>query len=301
MIKTHKAGRNGRHRLTRMLAGVLLAATLMTTPIFTGEAAAYDYDMASMQMLNRELNGKQDTSNIAAWIQGRVPYAGTRALRAGESDSTVVSGACSYWAAAYMLAKMGQLDVLNGENPMTVLDRAEAIKGWLTFGKMDYTRINEIWPDVTCHGYKRRFPSSDFNKQLAFIQDLMDQGYFVIICIDGINNNGHYIFADSVTEDGDLVIGDSAYEGTMWSDTHGPQASFFVDYSIFTCKDVMPADTPSIYDFNLQANGRMEGSGYGIDFSQHEGTHTAIQWLLNSQGPAETNLPDWIKRTVGKS
>lgn len=196
-------------------------------------------------------NGDADYAMTpASWMQGTVPYTPDRYLRAGASSDRVGNGGCSYFAAAYMLLKMGQLDIRSGEDPISVLDKMEAVKGWLTWGKMDYERIDEAYPAVTCHGYKVRFSSSDYHRQVEELRQLTEEGYFIICCLDGAYSNGHYIFIDEILDDDDLVIGDSAYEGTNWSDTHGPLGGYLVDYSIFTCRGVKPADTDSIYTCN---------------------------------------------------
>ena len=266
----------------------MLAALFIAAGISTVEASAYDLDRMTMQLLNRELNGTQDTSDIAAWRQGRVPY-NSAALKKNTAESTVYSGGCSYYAASYMLAKMGVLDVAGGENPDTVIEKMEAVDGWLTFGKMDYTRINEAFPEVTCHAYKAGFASSDFSAQLDEIRNLMAQGYFVILCIDGPGSQGHYIFVDEVTEDGDMVIGDSAYEGTAWSDYFAIAGFYLVDYSIFTCEGRTPDDCPPLYEYNKEELSREAVSPAHIDTSPYNGMATNIQWLLNTD---ETILAD---------
>lgn len=248
--------------------------------LFSVPAMAYDLDRMTMQLLNRELNGTQDTSDPAAWRQGRVPY-NSAALKKNTAESTVYSGGCSYFAASYMLLKMGQLDVASGENPNTVITKMEAVDGWLSFGKMDYTRIKEAYPAVTCHGYKMGFQSSDFSAQLDEVRSLINQGYFVILCIDGPGSAGHYIFVDEVTDDNDMVIGDSAYEGTAWSDFFAIAGFYLVDYSIFTCDGVSVSACPSIYDYNKEELSHETAQPLNIDTSLHTGTFTNIQWLLN--------------------
>lgn len=236
-------------KYVRILAALL--ALIMVT-VSAVPAYAFDRDMALYAMRQRETAGDDTITEPITWMQGSVPYTPDRRLKAGNSGDRVGNGGCSYFAAAYMLLKMGQLDIYNGENPITVLDKMEAVKGWLTWGKMDYSRINEAYPDVNCDGYKKRFKSSDFHKQVQELRDLTKDGYFIIVCLDGAYTNGHYIFVDEILENDDLVIGDSAYDGTNWSDTHEKQGGYLVDYSIFKCKDVTPADTGSIYEYNVQ-------------------------------------------------
>ena len=45
-----------------------------------------------------------------------------------------------------------------------------------------------------------------------------------------------------------MVIGDSAYDGLKWTDTHGPAGAYIADYSSFTCQGVTPDGQPSIYN-----------------------------------------------------
>lgn len=262
---------------------------------FSAPVMAYDLDRMTMQLLNRELNGTQDTSDPAAWRQGRVPY-NSAALKKNTAESTVYSGGCSYFAASYMLLKMGQLDAAGGENPNTVISRMEAVDGWLSFGKMDYTRIKEAYPAVTCHGYKMGFQSSDFSSQLDELRSLISQGYFVILCIDGPGSAGHYIFVDEVTDDNDMVIGDSAYEGTAWSDFFAVAGFYFVDYSIFTCDGVSEAECPSIYDYNKEELSHEAASPVNIDTSLYTGTPSNIQWLLNPDEAYFENHADFFEK-----
>jgi hypothetical protein len=281
------AGKIRRKINTRSVAQGM-AMTLVLTLLTVTDTYAYDLDRMNTQLLNRELNGIQDTSDVAAWRQGRVPY-NSAALKKNTAESTVYSGGCSYFAAAYMLVKMGQLDVVGGENPNTVISKMEEIDGWLDFGKMDYSRIKEAYPAVTCHAYKNAFENDEFDEQLDIIRSLIDQGYFVILCIDGPGSAGHYIFVDEVTDDGDMVIGDSAYEGTAWSDYFENAGFYLVDYSIFTCDGVVPSECPSIYDYNKEELSDEVTAPTNIDTSPHTGTNTNIQWLLN---PDDSILED---------
>ena len=229
---------------------VILAAAL--TLSVAQPAYAFERDRARPTMQAIEHGGEVDTSEPLGWMQGRVPWTPDRFLKAGKSGDTVGNGGCSYFAAAYMLLKMGQLDIKNGEDPITVLDKMEAIKGWLTWGKMDYTRINEAYPAVTCEAYKQLFPTADYHEQVQLIREMMNRGYFIILTLDGPHSHGHYVFVDEVLDDDDLVIGDSAYEGTNWYDTHAPAGGYLVDFTMFRCGSLKPEDCPSIYEYNLQ-------------------------------------------------
>ena len=263
------------------------AAALLIAAVFIGStpytASAFERDMAYYKLRQFEATGVMDTSDPLSWMQGRVPYTPDRYLKAGQSGDLVGSGGCSYFAAAYMLLKMGQLDIRNGEDPITVLDKMEAIKGWLTWGKMDFTRINEAYPEVTCEGYKKRFPTSDFHKQVQLIREMMDQGYFIIVCLDGPHSNGHYIFIDEVLDDDDMVIGDSAYEGTNWNDTHLMAGAYLLDYSLFRCGDLKPAACPSIYKYNLQEYNDPARDGWD-HFADDEENAWAIETRTDEAG-----------------
>lgn len=249
-------------------AAVCLAAAAVM--LKARPAYAFERDMAYYRLRQYEATGVMDTSDPLSWMQGRVPYTPDRYLKAGTSGDRVGSGGCSYFAAAYMLLKMGQLDIRNGEDPITVLDKMEAVKGWLTWGKMDYTRINEVYPEVTCEAYKKRFTTANFHEQVNQIRQMMDQGYFVILCLDGPHSNGHYIFVDEVLDDDDMVIGDSAYEGTNWSDTHAMAGAYLVDYTLFRCGDLKPADCLSIYRYNLQELNDPAKAGWDASLSDEE-------------------------------
>ncbi|MBQ0059581.1 MAG: hypothetical protein KBS83_06475 [Lachnospiraceae bacterium] len=227
-----------------------MLAVVLSLSILCQSVSAYNVDLYEHIIRTRERSQVQDDTNPASWRQGIVPE-NWRGLKAGESEDTILNGGCSYFAVAYMLLKMGLLDLEHGETPITVIDKMEAVKGWLTWGKMDYTRINEAYPTVTCHAYKAHFKSNDFHQQLDEMRELMKQGYFIIVCLNGDYSNGHYIFVDEITDDDDMIIGDSSYEGTTWSDLHGPWGGYLIDYSLFTCPGADPLTNPSIYDWNI--------------------------------------------------
>ena len=237
-------------RLEKILFLALIAAALLLSA--ARPAYAYERDRSLMAMRALEDNRPIDCTEPLAWMQGRVPWTEGRFLKAGTSSDWVGNGGCSYFAAAFMLLKMGQLDIKNGETPTTVLDKMEAIKGWLTWGKMDFTRINEAYPDVTCEAYKQLFPTADYHEQVQLIREMMKRGYFIILTLDGPHSHGHYVFVDEVLDDDDMVLGDSAYEGTNWYDTHAPAGGYLVDFSMFRCKNLKPANCPSIYKYNMQ-------------------------------------------------
>ena len=236
-MKVYKFLKQKKALITATMAFLCLSGFTTALPVYAVNQGEALHDIYS---------GTIDTTKVETWLQGSIP-ADNRYLKAGTSSDTVNAGGCSYFAAAYMLLKMGKLDLLSGESPSTVIDKMEAIQGWITFGKMDFNRIGEAFPGVTCREYKTVLPGNTNEEKIALIKQRIDEGYFVILTIAGNTTNGHYIFVDSVTDDGDMIIGDSGANGTKWSDTHGPSGDNIIDYSLFQCENVVPNECPSIY------------------------------------------------------
>ncbi|MBR2189145.1 MAG: hypothetical protein IJ860_07040 [Eubacterium sp.] len=221
----------------------LLLIFSMQVPVF-----ALDKEKATAALEKQKKTGVLDTTEVDTWFQGRIPQTDKRTLKKGTSYTTIGNGGCSYFAAAYMLLKMGDLDLLGGETPVTVLDKMESIDGYLSFGKMDFLRIREVWSDVTCCEYKTPLTGT-MPERVEQIREKLDNGYFVIATVVGGVTDGHYIFIDSITDDGDMIIGDSAFGGTRWSDTFGPSGSTITDISVFRSSNVNSYDCPSIYEY----------------------------------------------------
>lgn len=233
--------------MAKKISIVLLTLVLMLSlqvPVF-----ALNKDKATAVLEEQKKTGKVlDLTEVDTWFQGRIPATEKRTLKKGTSYTSIGNGGCSYFAAAYMLLKMGELDLLGGESPVTVLDKMEAIDGYLTFGKMDFQRIKEAYPHVTCCEYKTPLTGT-VPERIEQIREKLDNGYFVIATVVGGVTDGHYIFIDSITSDGDMVIGDSAFNGTKWNDTFGPSGSTITDISVFRSSQVNSYDCPTIYEY----------------------------------------------------
>lgn len=208
-------------------------------------------------------SGSDDYTDLSLWGQASDPRTEGRYLQCGRSDASVWNNACSYYAASFMLAKMGVLDVSSGENPVTVLDKMEAVdpvgEMW---GIMNYSKIDLAFPTVHLvpSEFDRNLLGFTHEEIVHMIRAVIEEGGFVIVCAgEGCTPGGHYIFIDDVTEDGDLIIGDSFYEGRKWSDTFGPSGSRIYYWDVFWCEDCVPADCPSIYDIHdIIMQNRME-------------------------------------------
>ena len=231
-------------RLIKPIAALLMAGSLIFATPLTASAVIHENAQAVMDQF--AATGYEDTSDMTTWYQGRVPSMEGRTLQNNTSTESFMSGGCSYYAAAYMLAAMGYLHTTWGENPLNVINLSEENGLWLSWGKMDYERINEIYPDVTCEGYKIPL-SGTAEERIECIKGFIDDGNYVIATIAGGVTTGHYIYIDSVLEDGDMIIGDSAYEGVLWSDTHGPAGAQLIDITVFTDANSMNNNSTNFY------------------------------------------------------
>ena len=228
----------------------------MSVPVF-----ALNKEKATAVLEAQKKDGTPvDVTEVDTWFQGRIPATEKRTLKKGTSYTTVGNGGCSYFAAAFMLLKMGELDLLGGESPVTVLDKMEAIDGYLSFGKMDFQRIREAYPNVTCCEYRTPL-TGQISDRISQIKEKLDNGYYVIATVVGGVTDGHYIFIDSITENGDMIIGDSAFAGTKWSDTFGAAGSTITDISVFRSSRVNSYDCPSIYEYKDYAE---EGKDFSL-------------------------------------
>jgi len=228
----------------------------MSVPVF-----ALNKEKATAVLEAQKKDGTPvDVTEVDTWFQGRIPATEKRTLKKGTSYTTVGNGGCSYFAAAFMLLKMGELDLLGGESPVTVLDKMEAIDGYLSFGKMDFQRIREAYPNVTCCEYKTPL-TGQISDRISQIKEKLDNGYYVIATVVGGVTDGHYIFIDSITENGHKNIGDRPFAGTKWSDTLGGAGSTNTDISVFRSSRVNSYDCPSIYEYKDYAE---EGKDFSL-------------------------------------
>lgn len=229
-----------------------VAVPVVTLSLFLSQTglsvSACDWEAHEKMMEEAARTGHEEYYDISTWVQWDNPDALATPLGDGTGGATLGDSGCSYCAASFMLYRMGLLDVYKEENYFTTLEKMNAVGGWISWGKMDYTRIGEAYPGVSCDAYKAAIPGGSLAEQEAFLQQKMDEGYFIILCIMGsVGDGGHYVFLDSITEDGDMILGDASYWAINWNGYHGPNGGYLVDYSLFRYDGATPASTESIY------------------------------------------------------
>lgn len=228
-----------------------------------------------------------DYSDVSCWWQGRCPNDNGRRLHGG-TGSTIGAAACSYFATSYMLVKMGEMNP-HKETPHNLVDKADEKQLWRnSWGMFDFHYINEIYPNVEMVNWKIPL-SGNLEEQLATIRGLMEEdGLFVVVCIvTDYSASGHYIFIDGFDDDGNVIVGDSSYEGITWEDCYvnnverGNVNCWISDITTFRHSKLKPSDCPSIYD-NVKLDKFMSDSEREI----YEGIKK--EWELNGMPPEGT-------------
>lgn len=225
-----------------------VCALVLSLLLSSAATFACDWEAHEKMKAEAEIYGYEEYYDVSTWVQWDSPKALGIPLGDGTSGANLGNDGCSYCAATFMLYRMGLIDVYKGENYFTTWEKMTAAGAWLTWGKMDYTRIGEVFPGVVCHTYKAPIPGGTLLEQEAFMKQKMEEGYFIILTIMGsVGEGGHYIFVDTILDDGDMILGDASYWAINWNGYHGINGGYIVDYSLFTYDGMTPGNTESIY------------------------------------------------------
>ena len=223
--------------------------------------------------------------DIRYWWQGRVPA--DNSLITGESGSdTIGAGACSHFSMTYALVKMGIFNPKSGDTPITHIQNARDKDAFLVdWGYFDFSRVNELYPDVTYEGRDDNVSGMSGDEGLAYVRGKMSEGYYVVGIVYGDLTSGHCIFFDGINEDGTMSIGDSAFYGITWEESYGNCSTYFSYLELLKCKGKDFNSQPSIYDENALRGTTQE------EVAEYEGL--LQEWNLSGM-PRKTNLTEGL-------
>lgn len=184
------------------------------------------------------------------WWQGHIPNTGSETITLKAGSDTIGGGACSHFAMTYALVKMGIFNPKNGDTPYTHIKNAREKNAFMTdWGYFDFTRVNELYPDVSFEGRDNNVQGMSAADGLTYVKGKMSEGYYVIGIVYGsVSRNGHCIFFDGVNSDGKMSIGDSGYIGLTFEDVYMQSTNYFNYLELLKCKGKDINSQPSIYD-----------------------------------------------------
>lgn len=238
--------------------------------------------------------------DISTWNQnGGFPENTT--MRLGKSSSTISEAGCGYYSIASMLVKCGYLDPKT-QSPIDVIKKAnEGDNTDASWGHFDSNKIGIFSENLSCVGSYVEMDNMTIKEGLAFLKKKYLEGYFLQVDLtsDLASTGGHYIFVDGFEGD-DMIITDSAYSGTKWSDLYGkPNANTRWKYvNIYKDKTKKCNELASVYsaDVGKLKSGAASGSevsksskrmieileGYSADIAKHE--KEGIYWVYCNSG-----------------
>lgn len=221
------------------LISLIFALIVCTQPI-TVYAFERDTTGASAEELAK---------NPKYWIQGSIPNTGSETITLKAGSDTIGGGACSHFAMTYALVKMGIFNPKNGDTPYTHIKNAREKNAFMTnWGYFDFTRVAELYPDVSFEGRDNNVQGMSGTEGLKYVKGKMAEGYYVVGIVYGDKTQCHCIFFDGVNSEGKMVIGDSGYEGTTFEDVYGTCNTYFSYLELMKCKGKDINSQPSIYD-----------------------------------------------------
>lgn len=184
------------------------------------------------------------------WKQGYVPATGSETITLKGGSDTIGEGACSHFAMTYALVKMGIFNPKNGDTPYTHIKNAREKNAFMTnWGYFDFTRVDELYPDVSFEGRDENVHGMSASDGLKYVKGKMAEGYYVVGVVYGsVSDNGHCIFFDGVNSDGKMNIGDSGYSGLTFEDVYMQSTNYFNYLELLKCKGKDINSQPSIYD-----------------------------------------------------
>lgn len=188
--------------------------------------------------------------NPKYWWQGHIPNTGSETITLKAGSDTIGGGACSHFAMTYALVKMGIFNPKNGDTPYTHIKNAREKNAFMTdWGYFDFTRVNELYPDVSFEGRDNNVQGMSAADGLTYVKGKMSEGYYVIGIVYGsVSRNCHCIFFDGVNSDGKMSIGDSGYIGLTFEDVYMQSTNYFNYLELLKCKGKDINSQPSIYD-----------------------------------------------------
>ena len=241
--------------------------------------------------------------DVSSWNQTSEGFPENDSLTLGTSGKTVHRAGCGYFALSSVMVKCGYMDP-EKETPIDLIKKAN--KGDVTEADsggwhLDFNKVSYFNENLSCVNKQILLNDRTIDEALAYVKKQYLEGYFVLICVvsPGVTG-GHYLFVDGYDEDGDMIITDSAFNGTKWSTTYGANPGTYIHY-IVVLKDKTKKcnKLPSVYDESANRgnasgeDGEVSSSksaelfldiikGYSDDIAEHE--KEGIYWVYCNSG-----------------
>lgn len=235
------------------------------------------------------LTAKGDATDVLSWHQSNHPERNDPSVPKEAGTFEVASGrslgemGCSYFAISYMLVKMGEENPKDGFTPVEFAKKVKEGNYFVGQNYVDFSSINKMYPNITCEENKISAKGTSLKEQKAWVKKKFDEGYFIVICITSNHSqNGHYIFVDGFDEDGEMIIGDSAYTKNKWSDTYSKDNGKIATVTLFKHKSKKANECPSIYDNVKLGSSKLS--------KEEEETYSGLvkEWELNGMPKTTT-------------
>ena len=243
------------------LTAIFLCVLLCMGSFFS--VSAYDAEKLQSEGLIR--------GDLSTWTQREDSFP-ENAEVCVNGRSPLASMGCSYYSTFFMLCKAGVMNPLENTAWEFALDCYNRGLSRPNTGYFDPRSIDEMTDGrVTCvdsgnvGSYYEGQSAIASCRNIADVRDLLrrltkENGYFCVACCVGrVTNNkneeyyseGHYIFIDDVLDD-DMIIGDSAFFGSRWSDNWGAHNSRIVKIYCYEAWDdsgnkILPSECDSMY------------------------------------------------------
>lgn len=225
-------------------------------------------------------------TDVSTWNQGDTGFPDTdgvslnNKITLGTSGKTIHRAGCGYYALSYMLVKTGSLNP-SSQSPIDIVKKANSGNntdsgGW----HFNFSNVGIFDSDLECTDKYVDISGMSLGEQKAYVKGKYYDGYFVIICLGSSQTSGHYVFVDGYQGD-DIVIGDSGFEGTKWSDNYANTGGYMKYLMLFKSKSgKKPESLPSIYsDVVLNNNESSQNGMTPTEIQTYE--RLVDEWELN--------------------
>lgn len=255
--------------------------------------------LSSIQVKAYDKSKPFNAHDISTWHQGEGAFPENLTMTLGTSRDTIKQGGCGYYAIASMLVKCGYLNPKT-QSPIDVVRKAnEGHNTGQTDWHFDPNNIS-IFSSNLSFVEEVQMGSMSVKEGLAFLKKKYLEGYF--LQVDLMSNPGssvgHYIFVDGFKGE-DMIITDSGYPGTKWSDYYGKADVTWKYVYIYKDKTKKCNELASVYSADagkVTNSGTPSGSGvskspkrmieileeYSADIAKHE--KEGIHWVYCNSG-----------------
>ena len=254
--------------------------------------AYYDYTVDNLSVEEAQKNPKY-------WHQGTVP-ADTETL--GSSGKSMGRAACGYFATSCVLVKMGKMDPTK-ENPRDLVKWAKTNDGIDSGGwHLNMAKIGKYKEGVktwTGNGgyFNQEVAGKSGSTLVTWVKGKMKEGWFVILCMGRAGGGAHYICVDGFNDKGEMIIADSAYNPTKepkkfnQAGSYGSHGNYYdcpLSYAVLYKLDGCdPLKAPSIYGDEFKCSS----AGASLSKEEEDLYNALVQEYELKGMPAKSEIP----------